>query len=109
MCGCVTAENAGVILANIVAWAVAVSGSYAMNAMITFASKSGRRLSWRAYAGFTAAGLFGLLAETATLLALKAMLPVMVAKLAAIGAGFAVNFALARFVVFRPKGSPVEH
>lgn len=104
-CGCVSAENAGIILANVIAWSVAVSGSYVMNSMITFAAESGRKLTWRAYAAFAASGLLGLLADTTALLISKQFLPIMLAKLVAIGAGFVVNFSMSHFVVFRPRGN----
>ena len=67
-----------------------------------------RRL--RAYAGFVGSGIAGLVANTATLLfAAKVLsLPVILAKLLAIGVSFLVNFSLARFVVFRPRPSPAE-
>ncbi len=111
-CGCVSAENAGIILANVVAWSVAVSGSYVMNSLITFAAESGRKLRWRAYLAFAASGVLGLIADTATLLVVKEFLPVMLAKLFAIGAGFVVNFSMSHFVVFRPRkdgaGKPAE-
>lgn len=107
-CGCVTAENAGVIFANVVAWSVAVSGSYAMNSLITFAAESGRQLTWRAYIIFAASGVLGLIADTATLLIAKSFLPIMLAKLVAIGVGFIVNFSMSHFVVFRPRKAGVE-
>ncbi len=96
--------------ANVLAWAVAVTGSYVMNSFITFAPESGRRLRLRAYAGFIGSGLAGLIANTATLLvaAELLLLPVILAKLLAIGVSFLVNFSLARFVVFRPRHSPAE-
>jgi len=102
-CGCVSAENAGIILANVIAWSIAVSGSYVMNSMITFAAESGRSLTWRAYATFAASGVLGLIADTAALLIAKEFLPIMLAKLIAIGAGFVVNFSMSHFVVFRPR------
>src|SRR5262249_36976850 len=40
------------IPANVLAWLVAVSGSYVMNCFITFAAESGRQLRWRAYGAF---------------------------------------------------------
>jgi putative flippase GtrA len=93
--------------ANVLSWAVAVTGSYVMNSFITFAAESGRRLRLRAYAGFIGSGLAGLIANTATLLiaAELLLLPVILAKVLAIGVSFLVNFALARFVVFRPRPS----
>jgi len=104
-CRCVSAENAEVIAANVVAWCVAVTGSYVMNSMTTFAAESGRKLTWRAYLTFAASGLLGLLADTTTLLAAKTFLPIMLAKLLAIAAGFVVNFSMSHFVVFRNRGS----
>lgn len=103
LCGCVSSENAGIIVANVIAWSVAVSGSYVMNSMITFAAESGRRLTWRAYIVFAASGVLGLIADTAALLIAKEFLPIMLAKLVAIGAGFVVNFSMSHFVVFRPR------
>ena len=74
-CRCVSSENAEVIAANVVAWCVAVTGSYAMNSMTTFAAESGRKLTWRAYFTFAASGLLGLLADTTTLLMAKTIPP----------------------------------
>jgi putative flippase GtrA len=102
-CGCVSVERAGVIAANIVAWVVAVSGSYVMNSLITFAAESGRKLRWRAYFAFAASGLLGLLTDTTALLIAMSFLPILLAKLVAIGAGFVVNFSMSHFVVFRAK------
>jgi putative flippase GtrA len=104
-CGCASAENAGIIVANVIAWSIAVSGSYVMNSLITFAAESGRKLTWRAYTTFAVSGVLGLIADTATLLIAKEFLPIMLAKLVAIGAGFVVNFSMSHFVVFRPRGT----
>ena len=102
-CKCVSAENSAVIAANVVAWMVAVSGSYVMNSLVTFAAESGRKLTWRAYFTFAAFGILGLIADTSALLAAKMYLPIMLAKLIGIGAGFLVNFSMSHFVVFRPR------
>ena len=101
--GLITAEDAAAILANIVAWIVAVTGSYVMNSFYTFAAESGRRLTWRAYLAFAASGVLGLIADTTALLIASRFLPIMLAKLVAIGAGFVVNFSMSHFVVFRPR------
>jgi putative flippase GtrA len=69
--------------------------------MTTFAAESGRKLTWRAYFAFAASGLLGLLADTTTLLIASKFLPIMLAKLVAIGAAFVVNFSMSHFVVFR--------
>ncbi len=96
-------EDARAIAANVVAWVIAVSGSYVMNSFFTFAAESGRKLSWRAYLTFAASGILGLLADTTALLIASRFLPIMLAKIVAIGAGFVVNFSMSHFVVFRPK------
>jgi len=93
--------TSSLILANVLAWAVAVSCSYVMNSMITFAAESGRKLRWRDYARFALSGAAGLTASTATVVVVAQFFPVWFAKLAAIGAGFVVNFSLSHFVVFR--------
>jgi putative flippase GtrA len=92
-----------IIVAQIAAWLVAVTGSYVMNSMITFAAESGQRLSLKSYFTFALAQLAGFLANTATVLIASLFIPVWAAKLLAIGASFAVNFTLSHFVVFRRR------
>jgi len=102
-----------ILVAQVIAWIVAVSGSYVMNSMITFAAESGGRLGARAFASFVLAQVAGFLANTATVYlvsySLEALVgvaegkAVLVAKLLAIGASFAVNFSLSHFVVFRRR------
>src|SRR5262245_46540837 len=98
------------IPANVLAWVVAVTGSYVMNSFITFAAESGRQLRWRAYGAFVASGIAGLVANTATLVVASWWLPVPVAKVIAILASFVINFSLSHFVVFRhrPAGTTAE-
>jgi|SRR2546428_1524486 len=96
------------IPANVLAWLVAVSGSYVMNSFITFAAESGRRLRWRAYAGFVASGIAGVITNTTILVVASYWMPVLPAKLLAIAASFAVNFSLSHFVVFRRRGREAE-
>jgi putative flippase GtrA len=100
------------IPANVLAWVVAVSGSYVMNSFITFAAESGRQLRWGAYGVFVVSGIAGLIANTATLVVASIWLPVPAAKLLAVAASFVVNFSLSHFVVFRtrhrPAGPPAE-
>ncbi len=102
-CACAAADTPILVAANVVAWMVAVTGSYVLNTSITFAAESGRALRLSDYWRFAASGLAGLVASTATLIAAYALLPIWVAKAAAILVGFAVNFSLSHFVVFRPK------
>ncbi len=89
--------------ANVLAWLVAVTFSYAMNSFVTFGPESGRTLRWRDYATFTASGIAGMVASTATLVALSYVTPILVAKLLSILVSFVVNFSLSHFVVFRKR------
>ena len=93
--------------ANVLAWLVAVSFSYAMNSFTTFGPESGGVLRWRDYGTFIASGVAGMVASTTTLLLLSYVLPVLAAKLISILVSFVVNFSLSHFVVFKarpPKG-----
>src|SRR5262245_5581949 len=78
------------IPANVIAWMVAVSGSYVMNSYVTFAAESGRRLTPRAYVTFVASGILGLIANTTALVLASYVMPVRLAKILAIGASFLV-------------------
>jgi putative flippase GtrA len=106
ICRCGAPETVLLIAANVTSWIVAVSGSYVLNSSITFAAESGRKLRWRDYITFVVSGIVGLIANTATLIvaAQVLLLPVWLAKALAILASFVVNFTLAHFVVFRPRG-----
>ena len=87
---------------NVVAWCIAVTGSYVMNSYVTFAAESGRSLNLRAYGTFAASGVVGLIANTTVLVVASWMIPELIAKVLAIGASFLVNFSLSHWVVFRP-------
>jgi putative flippase GtrA len=89
--------------ANVLAWVVAVSFSYAMNSFTTFGPESGRVLRWRDYATFIASGIAGMVASTATLVALSYVFPLVVAKFTSIAVSFVVNFSLSHFVVFKAR------
>jgi len=108
VCHCGTPPTVSLIVANMISWTIAVSGSYIMNSSFTFAAESGRKLRWRSYFTFIASGLAGLIANTAALVfaAQILLLPVFVAKAVAILASFVVNFSLSHFVVFRVRGGP---
>jgi putative flippase GtrA len=90
-----------IVLANVLAWAVAVSGSYVMNTLTTFARESGRELRLKAYAAFALSQAAGLVANTATVFIASYFMPVLLGKVLAIGASFLVNFSLSHFVVFK--------
>jgi len=104
-----------IVLANVVAWLVAVSASYVMNSFITFARESGRKLRWRSYIAFAVSGIAGLVANTAGLLIALRFMPLLLAntdhqlaaaKICAILLSFVVNFSLSHFVVFRRREQP---
>lgn len=92
-----------IILANVIAWCVAVSGSYVMNSLTTFARESGRKLSMKAYISFALSQVAGLIANTATVFIASYFMPVLAGKILAIAASFLVNFSLSHFVVFRSR------
>ncbi len=120
-----------IITSNLISWLVAVTGSYVMNSMTTFAAESGRKLRFRQYGSFLLAQVAGFLANTATIFIVSAAIPVMwhmffgrdvpiqlaghaidpvlIGKVFAIGASFLVNFSLSHFVVFRRRGSSSTH
>ena len=104
-CDCAAPTTVSLIAANLTSWIVAVTGSYILNSSITFAAESGRKLRWRAYITFVAAGVLGWLANTAALLftAQVLLFPVWIAKAIAILASFCVNFSLSHLVVFRAR------
>jgi putative flippase GtrA len=76
-----------------------------MNSYTTFAAESGRQLKARAYGVFILSGLAGLIANTTALVLASYVVPVLVAKVVAIGVSFLVNFTLSHLVVFgnRPR------
>ena len=102
-CNCLSVETWIIIPANLIAWLVAVSGSYVMNSYTTFAVESGRKLRWRDYGTFVASGVAGVIANTTTVVVAAQFVPVWAAKLIAILVGFVVNFSLSHFFVFRPR------
>ena len=92
-----------IVAANVLAWIVAVTGSYVMNSLTTFARESRRVLTLKACAGFAASQVAGLVANTATVVIASYFMPVWIGKVLAIGVSFLVNFSLSHFVVFRKR------
>jgi putative flippase GtrA len=92
-----------IILANVIAWIIAVSNSYVMNSLTTFAAESGRQLRLRDFMTFALSQVGGLITNTATVFVASYFMPVLVGKVLAIGAGFVVNFSLSHFIVFRRR------
>jgi putative flippase GtrA len=106
-----TAETVLLVISNVIAWLVAVTGSYVMNSMITFGAESGRRLRWRDYTSFLLSGIAAVITNTVTLIvaAQILLLPVWLAKAAASCASVLLNFSLLNFVVFRPPTGSVSN
>ena len=119
-----------IVTSNLMSWLVAVTCSYVMNSMTTFAAESGRKLRLKSYVSFLVAQVAGLLANTATVLIVSAAIPVvwravfgdvplalaghaidpvLIGKVLAIGASFLVNFSLSHFVVFRRREPSTTH
>ena len=71
-----------IITANVIAWCVAVTGSYVMNSLTTFAAESGRQLRVKDYATFALSQVGGLITNTTTVFILSFAIPVLLAKLA---------------------------
>jgi len=92
-----------IIPANVLSWCVAVSGSYVMNSLTTFARESGRELRAKAYLSFAVSQAAGLVANTTTVVVASYFMPVLVGKVLAIGVSFLVNFTLSHFIVFRKR------
>src|SRR5262245_22487079 len=96
-----------IIPANLISWCVAVTNSYVLNSMITFAAESGRKLTFRRYIAFAATQVGGLIANTTTVFVVSFFIPVLIAKLLAIFASFVVDFSLSHLLVFRKReGAP---
>jgi putative flippase GtrA len=89
------------VLSNVTAWAVAVSGSYAMNTKVTFGRETGGAFSWKHYFRFAASGVLGVIVATTTLVILSQHTNVLMAKFISILAAFGFNFSMSHFVVFR--------
>lgn len=96
--------TSSLIVANVAAWAVAVTGSYVMNSMTTFAAETGRELRFRDYIGFVGSGVAAVIATTATVVIAANHVPVWAAKAIAVLVSFVVNFSITHFLVFKPKG-----
>ena len=104
MLGFVTSS---LIVANVSAWLVAVTGSYVMNSFTTFSAETGGRLRLKDYAGFVGSGLVAVIATTTTVVLAANVMPVWAAKGVAILVSFVVNFSITHFVVFRERPEKV--
>src|ERR1700730_10152540 len=55
-----------IVVANLISWLIAVTGSYVMNSMKSSAPEAARKLRLKSYATFLLAPVAGLVANTAT-------------------------------------------
>jgi putative flippase GtrA len=92
-----------IIAANILSWIVAVTGSYVLNTLVTFAAESEGKLRAGTYLSFAGSQVGGLVGNTATVLIASYFMPVLAGKVLAIGVSFLVNFLLSHLVVFRRR------
>jgi putative flippase GtrA len=86
---------------NILAWIIAVTGSYAMNSKITFGRETGGALSLARYFRFAVSGILGVASATTVLVLLSPYTAVPIAKLASITVAFGLNFCMSHLIVFR--------
>ncbi|MBR1157398.1 GtrA family protein [Bradyrhizobium sp. JYMT SZCCT0428] len=91
------------IPSNILAWIVAVTGSYMMNSKITFGHETGGLLSVGRYLRFAASGILGVVIATTVLVVLSRYTTIPIAKLASIASAFSMNFCMSHFFVFRAQ------
>src|SRR5437016_8810229 len=94
--------TSSLVIANVVAWFIANTGSYVMNSLTTFSDETGGKLRLKHYAGFVGSGLVAVTASTVTVVLAAQSMPVWAAKAIAILVSFAVNFTITHFVLFRP-------
>src|SRR3982074_3605206 len=69
------------VASNVLAWLVAVSGSYVMNTTVTFRAESGRVIRGKDYLRVVISGVLGVVATTTTLVVLSHYLPAIPPKL----------------------------
>ena len=95
--------TSSLIVANVTAWLIAVTGSYVMNSLTTFSAETKGKLRLKDYAGFVGTGLVAVIATTTTVVIAAQFMPVWAAKGMAVLVSFAVNFSINHLVVFRPR------
>ena len=96
-------DTPSLIIANVGAWLVAVTGSYVMNSYTTFAAESGQQLRLKDFIGFLGSGVAAVIATTTTVVLAAYVMPVWAAKGIAILVSFVVNFSITHLLVFRPR------
>lgn len=91
--------------AKFLGWVVAVSNSYVLNSLTTFANESGRKLRLATYLRFVASGTLGMVVEVSSFLLAMRYLPLAIAAIVPIGLAFMVNFSMTRLIVFPSRAA----
>lgn len=89
------------VVANVIAYLVAVTNSFVLNNRFTFKGH-GQRSVLAAYARFVAVNTGGLMVSTLTIYLLAGLMPALAAKLVAIAFSLFVNYFASYFFVYRP-------
>lgn len=89
------------IFANLLAFLVAVTVSYAINKNWTFAGQSSNHNLVNEWIRFTIISVGGFLVATGVLLLTEPILSLVIAKILATGASFIWNFTLVRFHLWK--------
>ena len=95
----------GVISSNLLAFLIAVTNSYILNFLITFADRHSRRGTLRSFARFVLVAVTSLCASTIIVYLLSLVMHPMIAKLIATGASTFINYRGSCRFVFSGDGS----
>ena len=93
-----------VILSNVLAFLLAVTNSYIMNFLITFADRHSRRGTLRSFARFLLVAVLSLCVSTVIVYLLSMLMHPMIAKLVATGASTVINYCGSYRFVFCGDG-----
>lgn len=93
------------VIANTIAYSVAIINSYLMNKYWTFAGRSASNISTREFILFLFFNLGGLALSNVTVFLLAKYVVPLIAKLGAVGVTFIWNYLTIRKFVFRSAGS----
>ena len=93
--------NTSLVVANTIAYCVATANSYLMNKYWTFAGGSMTVVSTNEITRFLGFNLVGLALSNIVVVSLAKFVPVMMAKIGAIGVTFVWNYLTIRRFVFR--------
>jgi putative flippase GtrA len=94
-----------VVPANVLAFLIAVTNSYAMNFLITFADRRGARGTLRSFARFLSVAVAAMCVSTAIVYLISMVTHPMIAKLIATAASTAINYVGCFRFVFSGGGS----